>query len=64
MRDEQKSVERVAAIRAGLAGTDDLWYYRGMAEMRVKALTEDGEMFGLLPHEATELATLKTLLAA
>jgi hypothetical protein len=59
--DVARRTAAVSDIENGLRG-EDAWFWRGKAEMRVAALEEDGALFGLLPHEETELAMLKALL--
>ena len=59
--DAERSKARVSDIELGLAG-GDAWYWKVRAEARIRALEEDGPVYGLLPHEEEELAALKALL--
>jgi hypothetical protein len=59
--DVARRTAAVSDIEKGLRG-EDAWFWRGQAQKRVLALEKDGAQFGLLPHEETELATLKALL--
>lgn len=54
----------IRSIEAGINGPEiDRWFWRTKAEARIRALKEDGAIFGLVPHEEAELAHLETLLA-
>jgi hypothetical protein len=61
--DAERSKARVADIELGLAHRIDGTYWRDKAEERVRILKEDGQVYGLLPHEEEEIETLERLLA-
>lgn len=59
-----RSQARVSDIELGLRADVDGWnYWRDKAQARVRALEDDGNRFGLAPHEEAELEILKGLLA-
>lgn len=60
--DGIKRANRLAEITDGLAG-QNAWYWRDMAETRLRALQEDEPLFGLVPHEHDEMRALTRLLA-
>lgn len=60
--DRQRSVARVADITTGIDHAVDPSYWRFKARIRIAALEEDEDIYGLLPHETEELAQLKDLL--
>lgn len=59
--DAARSEARVADIELGLTHPIDGSYWRGKLEQRIQMLEEDGESFGLVPHEELELSRLKAL---
>lgn len=61
--DRQRSAARIADVELGLQHPVDAHFWRFHARARVACLEEDGEIYGLLPHEEDELARLKELLA-
>lgn len=62
--DAGRSEARVADIELGLTDPVDHSYWRHKAELRIAALEEDGDIFGLASHEERELAELKRLIAS
>jgi hypothetical protein len=64
--DAAKRNNDLAEIQDGLReqNTGNRWYWVDKARSRIKALTEDGAMFGLVPHEVQERAALQRMLAA
>lgn len=60
--DAERSKARVADVELGLSHPIDSSYWREKAEQRIRALEEDEPVYGLLPHEIDELATLKRLI--
>lgn len=61
--DAERSRARLADIELGLSHPIDHQYWREKLESRIQMLEEDGEDFGLVPHEERELAALRALLA-
>jgi hypothetical protein len=60
--DAERSKARVSDIELGLSGDDmDRWYWRQKLDQRIRALEEDGKIYGLTPHEEVELERLKAL---
>lgn len=64
-KDAAARSNELAQIQDGLRSDDtgNRWYWLSMARRRITALTEDGDLFGLVAHEEQELAALKRMLA-
>lgn len=60
--DAARSEARVADIEIGISSSGDAAYWRSKGLERIRILEEDGPVYGLLPHEEVELATLKRIL--
>lgn len=60
--DAERSKARIADIELGMTSLRDGAYWRAKAQDRVEHLKDDRDVYGLLPHEESELATLERLL--
>jgi hypothetical protein len=62
-RDAAESEIRIANIEQGVAGGDgiDRSYWLAKLRSRITALEDDEKIFGLVPHEQAELASLKAI---
>jgi hypothetical protein len=57
-----RSLARLSDIQLGLTSGADGWFWQAKAQRRLAALEEDGDDFGLMPHEEAELEQLKAML--
>ncbi len=58
-----RSAARLADIGLGLSRDTDSRYWREHAAMRIVALEDESDSYGLYPYEETELAALRALIA-
>lgn len=59
--DAARSEARIADIELGLTDPRDGSYWRDKLEARIMMLEDDDAVFGLVPHETSELERLKAI---